>query len=255
MKLIYVDSKFRTSGTTTDFKIALRETIHVPDGALMRVDQIRFPVEFYTVSERNRYIYLIIWTGGKQIIQLELGNYDGYTLAAHIRQRMADSTGGGGAWQAAYNASTGAMTITSPDTVTFLTDAQVRAYPDGTFGAGWSASDIKSFADNLGESPIINGRTATFQFVSVAPMDTLYLCSRMLSSPDCYGPRHNHDVLAKIVLNNEALGQIRKTDMPTNLYHTLRECTLRELDFQLTDRQGFPVDMPRGEISFVVSIT
>ena len=50
-------------------------------------------------------------------------------------------------------------------------------------------------------------------------------------------------------------GQIHKTDMPYNLYHTLRECTLREIDFQLTGRQGFPVDLPRGEISFVISIT
>jgi hypothetical protein len=207
MKLIYVDSKFRTSGTTTDFKIALRETIHVADNSLMRVDQIRFPVEFYTVSARNRNIYLQLWNSGYSLVQLEIGNYDGYTLAAHIRQRCADTTGGGGSWQAAYNASTGAMTITSVDTVTWLTDAQVRTLPDGTFGANWSSSNISSFADNLGESPIISGRAATFQFVSVAPVDTLYLCSRILSSPDCYGPRHNHDILAKIVLNNESLGQ------------------------------------------------
>jgi hypothetical protein len=43
--------------------------------------------------------------------------------------------------------------------------------------------------------------------------------------------------------------------MPISLYHSLRECTLKEIDFQLTDRQGIPIDMPRGEISFVVSIT
>jgi hypothetical protein len=255
MRLIYVDSKFRSSGSTTDFKVALRETIHVADGSLMRVDQIRFPVEFYTVSARNKYVYLINWTNGLCMIPLELGNFSGYELAAHLRQRCTDTTGGGGSWQAAYNASTGSMTITSVDTVTWLTDAQVRSLPNGTFGANWSAADIDSFADNLGESPIMSGRTATFQFVSVAPVDTLYLCSRILSSPDCYGPRHNHDVLAKIVLNNESLGQIHKTDMPYNLYHTLRECTLREIDFQLTDRQGFPVDLPRGEISFVVSIS
>jgi hypothetical protein len=42
--------------------------------------------------------------------------------------------------------------------------------------------------------------------------------------------------------------------MPTNLYHTLRECTLRELDFQLTSRTGEPITMT-GDISFVVSIT
>jgi hypothetical protein len=61
-------------------------------------------------------------------------------------------------------------------------------------------------------------------------------------------------VLAKIVLNNETLGQIHKTDMPHNIYHTLRERTLRELDFQLTNRQGEPVTLP-ADISFVVSIT
>jgi hypothetical protein len=219
----------------------------------MRVDQIRFPVEFYTVSERNRYVYLINWSNGLCRIPLELGVYDGYTLAAHMRERLAGAIGG--TWSGSYNASTGALTIVSPEPVTYLTDAQVKAYPSGSFGTGWSSSNIASFADNLGESPTYNGRTVTWEFVSVSPIDTLYLCSKILAGPDCYGPRLNHDVLAKIVLDNETLGQTHKSDMPTNLYHTLRECTLREIDFQLTDRQGFPVALPRGEISFVVSIT
>jgi hypothetical protein len=239
MKLIYVDSKFRVpGGTTTDFKIALRETIHVPDGSLMRVDQIRFPVVFYTVSADNCYLYLLTGTNVGSRVRLEVGGYDGYTLAAHIRERCALATGG--SWQAAYTAATGSITVTSPMPVQFLTDAVVLQAPPSLWGPTWSAADLKSFNANLGDF-IASGLTTTFSYVSLRPVDTFYLCSRMLSSPDCYGPRHNHDVLAKIVLGNEVFGETHKSDMPTNLYHTLRERTLRELDFQLTNRQGEPV--------------
>ena len=252
MKLIYVDSTFRVpGGTTTDFKVALRETISVKDGSLMRIDQIRFPVVFFNVSPDNCFLY-ILW--GNMVgarVRLEVGNYDGYTLAAHIRERCALATGG--TWQASFTAATGSITVTSPMPVQFLADATVLDAPPSLWGPSWSPSDLKSFNGNLGDL-IASGLTTTFSYVNLRPIDTLYLCSRILSSPDCYGPRHNHDVLAKIVLGNEAFGETHRSDMPTNLYHTMRECTLLELDFQLTNRAGEPVTLT-GEISFVVSIT
>ena len=40
--IIYVDSRLAASGSDSDFTITLRETVHIQQGARLRIDKIRF---------------------------------------------------------------------------------------------------------------------------------------------------------------------------------------------------------------------
>ena len=247
MKLIYVDSRARVSGTSTNFQISLREPIAVSEGQMMRVDQVRFPMTLTTVTTSNRWLYTARGLTYSRVA-LELGTYTGQELVTHIRARLATlGLAVGVEW---LNLSSG-LRITFAGALRLLTDAEIAELPVGTFEAWLPTDRPRSFNDNLG-SRIGGTGSITFPFVNLTAADTLYLCSRTLSNEACFGPRGNHDVLAKLAVD-DPLGSIHRSDMPTNLYHRLPELTLKMLDFSLQDRHGDVVSLA-GELSFVLSI-
>ena len=86
---IFVDSRFRTFGTDSNFQIELRESVSVSESARLRVDKIRFIDSFFTTDAGN---YLCFKNGDSfTTIAIPEMAYSGTRLAAVI-QSMTGKT-------------------------------------------------------------------------------------------------------------------------------------------------------------------
>ena len=65
LRHLYVDSRFRTSGTDSDFSVSLQETINLPTGTRCFVAACSFANVFYTLEENvNNRLYMVIQANG-----------------------------------------------------------------------------------------------------------------------------------------------------------------------------------------------
>ena len=104
MKLIYVDSRDRVSGSTTDFAIQLPETLTIDGGShRARIDNLRIPL-----------VIPAIRTGVNDTLQVRLGatnytvtipqaNYDGPGLASVLIGLLGSVAPG--SWTVTYDSS------------------------------------------------------------------------------------------------------------------------------------------------------
>ena len=60
MRQIFVDSRDRVSGTSTDFAIQLPETLTLEPGHRARVDQLRIPLVVPTIDATNNTIQVLL---------------------------------------------------------------------------------------------------------------------------------------------------------------------------------------------------
>ena len=126
MRTLYVDTRSTLwSGSPSDGTLQLTRTLTVPDGGRMRVDNVRIPAIWNTVSLLNQNLYYLD-NGVYRKAQIARGIYDSDSLAAAIQ--AAFSAAGGTAVTVAYSASTGATTFsinTPAANWTLLTDQQL----------------------------------------------------------------------------------------------------------------------------------
>ena len=108
MRQIFVDSRDRSSGTSTDFSMLLPQTLALESGHQGRIDDFRFPNAIPTISVVNNGIHLII---GSTTYYKTLTNgqvNSGYDLANLILAKMNETTG---RWDITYDASQMLLTI------------------------------------------------------------------------------------------------------------------------------------------------
>ncbi len=101
MRQIFVDSRDRTSGTSTDFSITLPQTLALESGHQGRIDDFRLPMTVSTVYVGRQTIRVQM---GSQIYEVWLsgGQYaTGADLANEIRSKLA--AGVPGSWTATYS--------------------------------------------------------------------------------------------------------------------------------------------------------
>ena len=60
MRQIFVDSRDRSSGTSTDFSMSLPQTLSLESGHQGRIDDLRLPNAIPTISEANNTLTLTI---------------------------------------------------------------------------------------------------------------------------------------------------------------------------------------------------
>ena len=88
---LYIDSRWRASGSPSDFKYELAESRN-RHGARMRVDAIRFTDSFYTIETTNSVLYFKgLGSNTLDTFFLPVMAYSGARLAAQI-QYMTNRT-------------------------------------------------------------------------------------------------------------------------------------------------------------------
>jgi hypothetical protein len=257
MKLYFLSSRRRISGTASNFVLDLRETLSIADGCKFRIDQLRLGIAFMLVNENNRNIFFRVGNYVGRAV-LEIGQYSSEQLATTlqfcINLALPKNLGG---VQVSYNSVSAhtTLTFTSSQNLQFqlLALADVARLP----AASWpevSLADPKLFNDVLG-TYTSDGRTLVFRFVSCQPFDVIYLCSSKLGgSSYIHGPRFSSDTLMKIVVRG-SFGEVQEAEMPYNVWVGCKGLSTNELDFQLKDHDGHLIDMSLGgDVSFLLTI-
>ncbi len=82
VRRLYIDSRFRSTGTTDDFEMQLAEGVNLPVGCHAYMSAWTGVVSWETVSESNQNMYLAESGSGVsfRIVQIPTGPYDSESL-------------------------------------------------------------------------------------------------------------------------------------------------------------------------------
>jgi len=95
IKKLYIDSKFRTpnSKSTSSFTIDVKESLTMPDNAMLFVDDVIIPHSWYLINTNNK-LFLQVFGSGSQpanksyTLELEHANHDVHGLANEIKNEI-----------------------------------------------------------------------------------------------------------------------------------------------------------------------
>jgi hypothetical protein len=267
IKKIYVDSRFRnhSSPSSTDFRIHLNESIHVPDHTSVIVTDICIPHTWYTIEYFNENLYFRHFrpdgTYQDYIAQLPKRNYDINSLASAVALAMNQALGTVNAFLANANITTGIinvqLTLSAGDFFNIYSDRTLRTKVAGTWnGNNYDANNPMSCNsilghDDIDESPTQKGNIWQSGFVDVLSIHSVYITSPNFGNTSM-GPRGERNILKKLV-TSAGFGQLI-TDVYVNtddvnvcskkLFHTL--------EFRITDVNGNPLVLNGGHVSFTL---
>ena len=232
MRQIFVDSRDRSSGTTTDFTMALPQTLSLNSGHTGRIDDLRLPNAIPTISVVNNGIE--IWTAGQYWHRTMVNGHcnDGGQLSSKIWEAIKDVHAG--QWTVVYKADEMTLEITFAHDFVFT--------EGGTFSKQLLSRPYKR--NNL--------KHYLFLYVPLQGLDICYLCSPHFSHMDNVGPKGSSDVLCAIPFT-VGYGAVQPYSMSNSVFFDLPACTLQQLSFQLRDRD-FNIVNSVANISFTLTI-
>ena len=230
MRQIFVDSRDRSSGSSTDFSMVLPQTLSLESGHQGRIDDLRLPNAIPTISDANNGVELLI---GATSYSKKLANgqvNSGPDLATVLRQKLQETTG---TWTVTYDVSQMALDVSCSNPFTF------------TGG---------SFVQQLMSRPYTrpDGNSYKFLYVPLQGLDIAYLCCRNFSHLDNVGPKHSSDVLCAIPIT-VPYGAVQHYSMSSSVFFDIPAVTTQHLSFQLRDRDWNIVNSV-ANISFVLTI-
>ena len=112
---VFIDSKYRTSGTSSNFTVTLPEVLDMSHNHRFCVDDITLPRSWYNVGSSNKYVYVgRLYASTPNIWRAVLteGDYDGVSLATELQNQL-NSTSVGGTFSVSFNRSTGRLQVTN----------------------------------------------------------------------------------------------------------------------------------------------
>jgi len=251
MRQLFIDSRDRTTGTSTNFSIQLQQTLRLPAGShKMRVDNLRVPLVMpYITSGVNDLLYFRVGDA-YNAATLSVGSYNGFTLAAMIQTRLTAAYTGG-TWTVEYFPYNCAMSISCTSQFTLLTDAEARA--SGRYGPSLASfATARLFNHDFTYTSGVSGTKYMFSYVSVQPVDIMYLTTNKFANVDTFGPQGDHSTIMCAVVT-EAFGNVMDASMPADVWITCPGITTQSLDFCLRDR-SYNVIQNLPNISFTVTI-
>ena len=229
MRQIFVDSRDRVSGTSTDFTIQLPENLSLEAGHRARIDSLRVPLTVPTIDSTNNTI-LVLVGATVYTVTSPVGNYDGPPLASTI-QGLLNATAPG-AWTISYVTNKIAMNWSCTNNFTAVGGtyvAELKLHP-------WT-NTANSYA---------------FTYVTALGIDVMYLSSPNFASMDITGPSGASDTL---MMANVTVpyGSVLEVSMPSWSFFTVPAMTTSQLRFSLRDRYYDILDVVPN-ISFLLFI-
>jgi hypothetical protein len=214
MKLIFVDSRDRVSGSTTDFSIQLPETLTIEGGSRRgRIDNLRIPMVIPTIRSGVNDTLQVRLGATNYTVTIPQANYDGPGLASVLVGLLGSTAPW--SWTVVYDSSNIAMSISCSNNFTIV---------GGTYAAQLMSRPYTSTANSY-----------NFTYVSMQGIDMLYLCSNNFSNLDLVGPSGGHDVLMSAVVTTP-FGSVLDANMPYDVWFDVPAMTTQQLTFQLRDR-------------------
>ena len=246
MRQLFIDSRDRTTGSTTDFSIQLRETLTTTAVNEYRIDGLRVPLVIPLIQKGVNDVLWFYLGGVVRHVTLTYGNYSGTDIASEIQLELSTAFSPV-SWSVKYSNSTASLSIACSDaSFSVMTDAQVVA-------AGYS---LPTFASALFKNAYtidtFLGSKITFSYCSMVAVDMMYLTSNKLSSQDTFGPGGSTDTIMAAVTEGD-FASVLNASMSQNVWLPTTVMTTSTLDFQLRARD-YTVLQSLPNVSFVLTI-
>jgi hypothetical protein len=232
MRQIFVDSRDRSSGTSTNFQIPLPQTLSLSQGHQGRIDDLRIPNALPTISVANNTLQVWI-NGGYKTATMTNGNCNsGEELKNRILEALTrDVTG---FWDVKYDATQMTLEIIGGNDFAF---AEGGTYSKQLLSRPYTRSSLKQYL---------------FLYVPLLGLDVCYLCCPNFSNMDNVSPKHSSDVLCAIPFD-VPYGATQLYSMSSSVFFDIPACMLQQLSFQLRDRD-FNIVNSVANISFTLTI-
>jgi hypothetical protein len=224
MRQIFVDSRDRVSGTSSNFSIVLPQTLVLESGHQGRIDDLRLPVTVPTIYFGNLGInvsmsgtpYDVYVDEGQMLTgeELRFAVYEALQGRAPTGSKPGKA-GVPGSWTVTYDVRNTSMAISCSNAFQF------------TGG---------SFMKRLLERPFdYNGSGYNFYYRPLQGLDLIYLCCSNFSNLDNVGPKGASDCLCAIPITSP-YGSVQAYSMSTDVYFNIPAITTQQLSFSLRDR-------------------
>ena len=168
MRQVFCDSRDRTTGTTTDFTIQLRETLSTTNGVnFFRIDELRVPLVIPLIQAGVNDTFWFSLGGYTKFVTLAAGNYSGTDLAALLHDAVTNKEPEN-TWTVTYNNHLASLSIFCTDqTFLALTDTAVvtAGHPLPTFAS--------TLFQNAYSYTTGGGRGITWSYCSMVAVDMM----------------------------------------------------------------------------------
>ena len=271
-KVLRIDSRFRTSGTSSDFQYELPESIQLPDGAQAHISGVSFPYSWANVArDVNDVLYVLevddaTLSSWRRAIKLEAGQYTSLTLPTLLQNALNAGTNlSPVSYQVSYVAAQGCLQIQLQGSggvgqKKFLLPSEDELMSQQWLNNFWyqaqgtaqvNVKDPKSIGDLLRLPSTSSLSTSILTgLIDISPQHVLYLHSS-LSSFNQMGPRPGErDVICRIPVD-VSYGYVvhyRHSTIEHDTFHVGGQ-SLRNISFRLTNAKGANVDLQGGQLS------
>ena len=269
---VYVDSRYRISGTNEDFVWQMPESVDMAE-SLAYVDVVLVPNTIRSLGPGNdkiRFLESVVTQqGGSATIYaceatIAPGQYNGFSLATALQtaMRAVSNITPATAITVTYDAILAKLKLTT----TALYGTQIDVYPDGLLAAWNSAQgvhtvDLKNTQSAgkvcgfLGESTIAFSASLDASGDSVIDVQRHHCCyiHSDLGTPGMsYGPQGQSDIIRRVVLDSIQNGLTidRHTTPHDNVEVNAK--SLRNMSFRLAGSDGETLDLRGHHWSFSV---
>ena len=239
---LYIDSRYRSSGSHSDFTYQLAQSIEVPHGMVAVIDTLSVPNIFMTVDSTRNKLYVDIFEHPPQIVTLTTAMYNGITLAKELQTQL--NAMGIGTYTVGYSSATGQLSVlaTGGGYATFSERSALRPF---------DCLEVIGALDS--QILITDGVQFTLpHHVDVAGTRVLYLCSSTFGHYSSLGPRGESDILRAIYIDASNGSYI--VDRLANPFEFI-ECAgqqLQSIRFSLRDGNGQIVDLRGRSCAFSI---
>jgi hypothetical protein len=280
VQCIRVDSKFRASGTGSDFTYELPVSLECNQETVAFVSAVTFPYSMKTIETGiNDKLYYRTSLQGittDWILTIEEGNYDGPSFAAYLQTKLNEEEPPEGVeywpnWIINFEYATGALEIQwgtdpsppdePPRTWEIVSeDSLMRRSFDWT-GPPYDPSDPQTCSNVLrleaGATFVTDAEVfQTGTYDAVADYHCVYLHST-LSNYASIGPQpFTRDVLTRIPINVGPGGIVHWAPSGSGLeVAPIPQASFRTLSFRLCDSRGKPLRLHGGDVSIEIYFT
>lgn len=229
---IFVDSRDRVAGSSTNFTIQLPQTLSLEGGSHTgRIDNLRLPIVVPTITSGVNDTIVVQIGASSYTATVTQANYDGPGLATAIQSALAAVAPG--SWSAVYDTSNIAMSLSCSNSYTIT---------GGTLGTQLLSRPYTH--------PV--GTVYNFSYVPVLGIDQVYLCCPDFSNLDIVGPSGAHDTLCSVIVTCP-YGSVQDYSMTQGLFFEVPNLCAQQLSFSLRDRNYNLVNSV-ANFSFVLTI-
>ena len=239
---LYIDRRYRSSGSHSEFTYQLSQSIEVPHGMVAIVDTVSIPNVWMTVDASRDKLYVDVFGHSPQVVTLTTGMYNGVALAAELQTQL--NAMGLGTFRVIFNTSTGQLSVLS-------TGVGYATFSERSVSRPFDCLEVIGALDS--QILITDGVEVTLpHHVDTVGTRVLYLCSSNFGHYSSLGPRGESDIIRATYVDASNGSYI--VDRLANPFEFI-ECAgqqLQSLRFSLRDGNGQVVNLRGRSISFSI---